>query len=94
MHWLAYACWPVALWHGLGAGTDSRLSWLLLLDAVCVLVVAAAVCWRLQLAPSPDVRTAGILATAAFVLATIVFVAIGPLQFRLGARHAAARRCA
>ncbi len=80
VHWLAYASWPVALWHGLGSGTDSRLSWLLLLDAGCVLVVAAAVCWRLQLAPSADVRTAGILGTGAFVLATITFVAIGPLQ--------------
>lgn len=89
VHWLAYACWPVALWHGLGAGTDSRLSWLLLLDAICVLVVAAAVCWRLQLAPSADVRTFGILGTAAFVLATIVFVAIGPLHSGWG-RHAGA----
>lgn len=80
VHWLAYACWPVALWHGLGSGTDSRLSWLLLLDAGCVLVVAAAVCWRLQLAPSADVRTAGIVGTGAFVLATITFVAIGPLH--------------
>jgi len=80
VHWLAYACWPVALWHGLGTGTDSRLPWLLLLDAVCVLVVAAAVYWRLQLSPRTDLRKAGILATAGFVLATVAFVAIGPLQ--------------
>jgi methionine sulfoxide reductase heme-binding subunit len=80
VHWLAYACWPVALWHGLGAGTDSRLSWLLLLDAVCVAVVVGAVVWRLQLVPRADVRTAGRLATAAFLLATIVFVATGPVQ--------------
>src|SRR6202030_3577876 len=26
VHWLGYACWPVALWHGLGTGTDSKLS--------------------------------------------------------------------
>jgi len=49
VHWLGYACWPVALWHGLGTGTDSRLSWLLLLDAACALVVGAAVAWRLNL---------------------------------------------
>jgi predicted ferric reductase len=36
VHWLGYACWPVALWHGLGTGTDSRLSWLLAGDAACV----------------------------------------------------------
>jgi sulfoxide reductase heme-binding subunit YedZ len=80
VHWLAYACWPVALWHGLGTGTDSRLSWLLVLDAACVLAVGIAVCWRLQLAPRGDLRTAGITGTAAFVLATVVFVAVGPLQ--------------
>ena len=62
VHWLAYACWPVALWHGLGTGTDSRLSWLLLLDAVCVAVVAGAVFWRLRLVPRAEVRTVGRLA--------------------------------
>jgi methionine sulfoxide reductase heme-binding subunit len=87
VHWLAYACWPVALWHGLGAGTDSRLSWLLIVDAACVLVVGAAVIWRLKLAPRTYARAAGMLATAAFVLATIVFVAVGPLQSGW-ARHA------
>jgi methionine sulfoxide reductase heme-binding subunit len=80
VHWLAYASWPVALWHGLGTGTDSRLPWLLLLDAACVLVVAGAVLWRLRLADNGSVRLAGMIATSAFVLATIVFVAVGPLQ--------------
>jgi signal transduction histidine kinase len=80
VHWLAYACWPVALWHGLGTGTDSKLSWLLALDAVCVVVVAGAVWWRLRLARPSGGRTVARLATAAFVLATIAFVAIGPLQ--------------
>jgi methionine sulfoxide reductase heme-binding subunit len=80
VHWLAYACWPVALWHGLGTGTDSRLSWLLALDAVCVLVVAGAVWWRLRLARPGTGRTVGKVATAGFVIATVAFVAIGPLQ--------------
>jgi methionine sulfoxide reductase heme-binding subunit len=80
VHWLAYACWPIALWHGLGTGTDSRLPWLLALDAACVLVVAVAVSWRLRMSQRADLRKAGILATAGFVLATVVFAAIGPLQ--------------
>jgi methionine sulfoxide reductase heme-binding subunit len=80
VHWLAYASWPVALWHGLGTGTDTKLSWLLALDAVCVAAVAAAVVWRLALAPPTAVRRAGILATFGFVVATVSFVAIGPLQ--------------
>lgn len=80
VHWLAYASWPVALWHGLGTGTDSKLSWLLVLDASCVVAVAAALVWRLTLAPRGRLRLAGILATWGLVFATIGFVAIGPLQ--------------
>jgi methionine sulfoxide reductase heme-binding subunit len=57
VHWLAYACWPIALSHGLGTGTDRRLSWLLALDALCVTGVACAVWWRLSLDREPD-RTA------------------------------------
>ncbi len=96
VHWLAYACWPVALWHGLGTGTDTKLSWMLVLDALCVLVVAAAVWWRLSLVRPSGLRTAGKAATAALVVATVAFVAIGPLQHgwakRAGtpAAHAAA----
>jgi methionine sulfoxide reductase heme-binding subunit len=80
VHWLAYACWPIALWHGLGTGSDSRLPWLLALDAACVLVVAAAVSWRLRMSQRADLRKVGFLATAGFVLATVVFAAVGPLQ--------------
>ncbi|HEX4244528.1 MAG TPA: ferric reductase-like transmembrane domain-containing protein, partial [Acidimicrobiales bacterium] len=36
VHWLAYLCWPVALLHGLGAGSDTRLSLTLVVDALCV----------------------------------------------------------
>ena len=80
VHWLGYACWPVALWHGLGTGTDSRLSWVLMLEGACALVVAGAVGLRLNLSERSLTRTAGLAGTAAFVVATIVFVAVGPLQ--------------
>ena len=80
VHWLAYASWPIALWHGLGTGSDSRVSWLLILDGVCVLVVAAAALRHLQLLPAGRVRAIGRGATAAIMAATVVFVAVGPLQ--------------
>ncbi len=80
VHWLAYACWPIALWHGLGTGSDSKLSWLLVLDALCVLVVAAAALWRLQLLPPGRTRVIGRAATAAIMVATVVCAAVGPLQ--------------
>jgi sulfoxide reductase heme-binding subunit YedZ len=87
IHWLAYLCWPVALWHGLGTGTDTRLSGLLLLDAACVLVVVAAACWRVRLAPRGPARAAAFASAAVFLVATAAFVAIGPLQPHW-ARHA------
>jgi sulfoxide reductase heme-binding subunit YedZ len=80
VHWLGYACWPIALWHGLGTGTDSRLPWLLALDALCVGAVAAAVWWRLSLVQPGSGRTAAIAAVMLVPLATAVFIFIGPLQ--------------
>jgi methionine sulfoxide reductase heme-binding subunit len=46
IHWLAYACWPVALAHTFGLGTDAREGWVLILGAVCVLSVGVALLWR------------------------------------------------
>lgn len=47
LHWLAYACWPAALAHGLGAGTDGRTLWVSATSLTCIAAVAAAVTWRL-----------------------------------------------
>jgi len=51
LHWLAYACWPVALAHGLGTGTDRRTLWIFAGALGCVAAVAAAATWRLATAP-------------------------------------------
>jgi methionine sulfoxide reductase heme-binding subunit len=47
VHWLAYACWPVAVAHGLGIGTDRSTAWVLVLSMACVLAVLATAAWRL-----------------------------------------------
>ncbi|GAA0454215.1 ferric reductase [Paractinoplanes deccanensis] len=47
VHWLAYLCWPVALLHGLGTGSDNGTAWLWTVSMICVAVVLAAVAWRL-----------------------------------------------
>jgi sulfoxide reductase heme-binding subunit YedZ len=80
VHWLAYGSWPVALWHGLGSGTDTKLTWLVALDAGCVAAVAAALRWRISLVPDASQRMAAGSAGIAMALATAAFVAIGPLQ--------------
>jgi methionine sulfoxide reductase heme-binding subunit len=80
VHWLAYASWPVALWHGLGTGTDSKRPWLLALDALCVTAVACAIFWRLSLPRHLPGLAARIALCAVLPAATAVFALAGPLQ--------------
>jgi sulfoxide reductase heme-binding subunit YedZ len=80
-HWLAYACWPIALLHGLGTGSDVKSAWMLLLTVACVLVVIAAV-WVRLLRGWPEnarVRGGALAASAAFALFLLVWVPSGPL---------------
>jgi len=46
VHWAGYLCWPVAIAHGLGAGTDRGTRWVLALTATCVAVVLGSVIYR------------------------------------------------
>ena len=46
LHWLAYACWPVAVAHGLGIGTDRSATWVIALTIGCVACVSAVTAWR------------------------------------------------
>ena len=48
VHWATYALWPIALAHALGNGTDADRKWFLLFAGCCVLIVAAALVWRLR----------------------------------------------
>jgi sulfoxide reductase heme-binding subunit YedZ len=51
IHWLTYACWPVALVHGLGTGTDSGSAWLRALDGICLAGIMVLIGARLWLGP-------------------------------------------
>jgi hypothetical protein len=67
-HWLAYACWPVAMLHALGTGSDPRAAWLQLVAGACVVAVLLAAVTRLARSNMGlDRRLA--LAAAAAVLA-------------------------
>ncbi|HEX3630412.1 MAG TPA: ferric reductase-like transmembrane domain-containing protein [Candidatus Dormibacteraeota bacterium] len=46
VHWLTYAMWPIAVIHGIGTGSDTRFSWMLALDGVCIIAVVMAILWR------------------------------------------------
>ncbi|MFD0274187.1 ferric reductase-like transmembrane domain-containing protein [Kitasatospora sp. NPDC127111] len=82
VHWLAYAAWPIGLFHAAGTGTDTRMPLQLWLYATCLATVAAATGWRLHRA-GPGHRAArlgaALLVAAVPVLAT-AFLATGPLQ--------------
>jgi methionine sulfoxide reductase heme-binding subunit len=56
VHWLAYACWPIGLAHGLGIGTDRATTWVFVLTVGCAAAVAAAAAWRLAAAARLGVR--------------------------------------
>jgi methionine sulfoxide reductase heme-binding subunit len=61
VHWLAYASWPVALIHGLGAGSDLGRGGLLAVTIFCIATVVAATGWRIvsaMAAPSRAERAA------------------------------------
>ena len=46
VHWASYAAWPVALLHGLGTGSDTRVRWAVIVNVMCLVVVLAAVLSR------------------------------------------------
>ncbi len=82
VHWLAYVSWPIALMHGLGAGSDTTAQWMRVLDGFAVLMVVAVVIWRVQSIPS-DLTSLRLGAAAMVIVvpATIaIWAANGPLQ--------------
>ena len=82
VHWVAYACWPVALLHGLGTGTDASAPWLQALSVLCVAAVAGAVATRLVRSPGPSValRAGGLGILVATLAAGTAFAVTGPLR--------------
>ena len=76
VHWCGYACWPVAVAHGVGAGTDSRTAWGAGLTLGCVAVVAGAVAWRL-LQRWPERRALRLSMAAAAALTVPLALSLG-----------------
>jgi len=59
VHWLAYAAWPVALLHALGAGTDAATAWLRAIALVCAGTVLGALVWRWTVPVAAPARVDG-----------------------------------
>jgi predicted ferric reductase len=80
-HWLAYACWPLAVIHGLGTGSDVDQVWLEAITGACVVVVLAAVGARAAIGWPAHLRLrlAAVAAAAAFAAALALWLPSGPL---------------
>lgn len=83
VHWAAYASWPVAVIHGLGTGSDTKLGWILFIYFACTAAVLAALWWRLAREWTP--RNAGWRGSAVAVsvvvpVAIAAWAATGPLR--------------
>jgi methionine sulfoxide reductase heme-binding subunit len=81
VHWVAYLSWPLAVVHGLGTGTDTRVGVVQILTLLCVLAVLGAIWWRIAATPiSTDQRALALLASVAVPAAMMVWAAVGPLR--------------
>jgi predicted ferric reductase len=82
VHWTSYLCWPVAVLHGLGTGTDTTVTWVLGLTLACVAVIAGLVAWRLAYGwPShAAARLLGALTLVLTLVAGGAWLAAGPLK--------------
>jgi hypothetical protein len=82
VHWAGYLCWPVALIHGVGTGTDGAARWVLAVTAACALAVAAAGAWRLAVGwpAHAALRVAAAAAAVLLAFGTIAWLRAGPLR--------------
>ena len=82
VHWTAYLCWPVAVLHGLGTGTDTPVHWVLALTAGCVLIIAGLTLWRLAIAwpARPVASAAGVIIVVLTLIAASAWLGAGPLS--------------
>jgi hypothetical protein len=80
VHWAAYACWPVAILHGLGTGSDTKSTWMLALTLASVAAVLVAVLARLaRPGTSSSARIGATSAATLSVIGLAVWLPGGPL---------------
>jgi hypothetical protein len=81
VHWFAYACWPVAVLHGLGTGSDPRSGIVLVFTAACVVSVLVASALRIGagLRSRRGARAFGFGMVALAPLLLVAWAVSGPL---------------
>jgi methionine sulfoxide reductase heme-binding subunit len=81
VHWLAYACWPVAVLHGLGTGSDTKSGPVLAFTAVCIVAVLVTAALRVGagLRTRPGARAFGLGVVVLAPLLLVAWLVSGPL---------------
>ena len=82
VHWAAYACWPIALMHGLGTGSDTRAHWAVLVNVSCLALVLTAVFVRVgsTRAASSGRRVLAVLGSTTIAIAVVAWMLTEPMQ--------------
>jgi DMSO/TMAO reductase YedYZ heme-binding membrane subunit len=82
VHWLSYACWPVAVLHALGSGTDVTRQWMLVVLAACTIAVGLGALWRIAGARGIDGRQRALAGAGVLLVPLLLalFAAAGPLR--------------
>lgn len=82
VHWAAYACWPIALMHGLGTGSDTRFRWAVVVNVGCLLLVLAAVLFRLGWTRSASAGSRVVAAggSVAIALSVVAWMVVEPMR--------------
>lgn len=80
VHWTSYACWPLAIVHGLGTGSDTRKGWNVWVTLACVLLVLLAIAWRVVEGwpQHAAVRVGAVLLTACAIALVFTWAKQGP----------------
>ena len=80
-HWFAYLCWPIAVLHAVGTGSDIKQLWMQALLAGCVIALIVAVWARVGFGwpARRGLRGSAIAASIALPAAFAVWLPSGPL---------------
>jgi len=80
-HWFAYLCWPIAVLHAVGTGSDIKQLWMEALLAGCVIALIVAVWARVGFGwpARRGLRGSAIAASIALPAAFALWLPTGPL---------------
>lgn len=81
VHWVAYACWPLAVLHGLGTGSDASQPWMLALTVSCLVLVLWGCAWRISSGwpRQSELRVTAACVAVLFPIFAFIWLVGGPL---------------